>query len=280
MDSDSLAYMWNQVWWGLSPKEELIKCFKFYGGTRNDEASVLNYYNDFVAQKNELIKSANCDTTHFARLKAAFEYLNLNGIIAVHCAGSTMSAGIGTAESIADDIFREVYEDNLAFDTAKIMGYCFYHEQDIEPFVPNLAATTVPKSDFCLAFGALQDKTKSNLSRIAETIIAALRAQDLICDWNGSFDTRIILKDFIWIKEADDICWENEAINIFLRDYRKKVVKVPQVFEIGQKILLSKGAFKGFWGIVLGIDEAESSLMLELEVFGRKTPIRVAFHQI
>jgi transcription antitermination factor NusG len=131
-----------------------------------------------------------------------------------------------------------------------------------------------------LAFGALQDKTKSNLSRIAETIIAALRAQDLICDWNGSFDTRIILKDFIWIKEADDICWENEAINIFLRDYRKKVVKVPQVFEIGQKILLSKGAFKGFWGIVLGIDEAESSLMLELEVFGRKTPIRVAFHQI
>ena len=50
--------------------------------------------------------------------------------------------------------------------------------------------------------------------------------------------------------------------------------------EVGQKVKLSGGALDGFVGTVLSVDGENSKCKVEVEMFGRPTPVDVDFSQI
>ena len=64
----------------------------------------------------------------------------------------------------------------------------------------------------------------------------------------------------------------------------KKMKLEPIVIDIkveaGQKVKLSSGALDGFVGTVLSVDAENSKCKVEVEMFGRPTPVDVDFSQI
>ena len=64
----------------------------------------------------------------------------------------------------------------------------------------------------------------------------------------------------------------------------KKMKLEPVVIDIkveaGQKVKLSSGALDGFVGTVLSVDGENSKCKVEVEMFGRPTPVDVDFSQI
>lgn len=67
-------------------------------------------------------------------------------------------------------------------------------------------------------------------------------------------------------------------------DEVKKMKLEPVVVDIkvsiGQKVKISSGAFDGFVGSVISVDEENQKCKVEVEMFGRATPIDVDFSQI
>lgn len=57
-------------------------------------------------------------------------------------------------------------------------------------------------------------------------------------------------------------------------------IKVDMKVSVGQKIKLLNGAFEGFVGTVISVDDDEQKCKVEVEMFGRPTPIDVNFNQI
>ena len=64
----------------------------------------------------------------------------------------------------------------------------------------------------------------------------------------------------------------------------KKMKLEPVVVDIkveaGQKVKMTSGALDGFVGTVMSVDEGEQKCRVEVEMFGRPTPIDVDFSQI
>ena len=50
--------------------------------------------------------------------------------------------------------------------------------------------------------------------------------------------------------------------------------------EVGQKVKMTDGALDGFVGTVMSVDENEQKCRVEVEMFGRPTPVDVDFSQI
>lgn len=57
-------------------------------------------------------------------------------------------------------------------------------------------------------------------------------------------------------------------------------INVDIKVEVGQKVKMNNGALDGFVGTVTSVDEIEHKCRVEVEMFGRPTPIDVDFSQI
>ncbi|MGB5245252.1 MAG: KOW motif-containing protein [Woeseia sp.] len=52
------------------------------------------------------------------------------------------------------------------------------------------------------------------------------------------------------------------------------------VFHVGETVEITEGSFAGLTGVVKEIDKDKGTVMLEVDVFGRPTPVEVHYSQI
>jgi hypothetical protein len=167
---------------GFYDRDQLIEifCRERYAPGDLDEAEVTAAVDASVAalrvEQASWAHPTDCD-----RLDAAFAAMRAAGVVALQNAGFTQSDGY-------DDV-RDVVR--LTTDPARLVGYCFYHGQDLE--------RAVEGRDLYLAFGPLDPKLEQSAGlAVGHTIVAALEAQGLSVAWDGTFEQRIAVQDLVW----------------------------------------------------------------------------------
>ena len=117
-------------------------------------------------------------TTDCDRLDAAFETLNVHGIIALQNAGYTLSDGISDVAEVLHTRGRE-----------GVQGYCFYHGQDLE--------RAMAGEGIMLAFGSLDDDQTHKLA-VGQRVREILESCGFTVQWNGDSETRLNLPGLDW----------------------------------------------------------------------------------
>lgn len=182
LTSETLSEIKSHVYAGFEPREQIIEifCEELYEPGELDEAEVEAAVNAaFAARDTEKLgwpQITDCD-----KLDRAFEAFNARGIIALQNAGYTQSDGYS-------DI-GEAYQDSPARD--RIMGYCFYHGQDLE--------RAVNGDGLYLSFGPVDAKKEAEEGpRIGAMIVEELAKVGLSTQWNGTFSQRILVPNIDW----------------------------------------------------------------------------------
>jgi len=115
------------------------------------------------------------------KLDRVFEALNTLGIIALQNAGYTQSDGY--------DDTREIYHRRA--DRDKVIGYCFYHGQDLE--------RAVCGEGLYLAFGPMDAQNEETEGpRVGAMIVEELKRMGFSPQWNGTFNQRIHVPAIDW----------------------------------------------------------------------------------
>jgi hypothetical protein len=120
------------------------------------------------------------DETTCDRLDSLFEDLNKSGIIALQNAGYTGSDGLS-------DI-SERYEE-LGGEKSGVIGYCFYHGQDLE--------RAVDGRGLLLDFGDILGDDDKGV-KIGAIIREKIIEHGFKVEWDGSIKTRIQIAPFEW----------------------------------------------------------------------------------
>ena len=113
-------------------------------------------------------------TKLYQKLIEAFDSLERTGIVC--------NAGSGYTEDDAIADLSEKLHDFTPEARKKVWGYCLYHEQD--------AARALKSKFLVISFGALDDKP-ATISRVGESVTAALRGQGFSVKWSGGVHERI-----------------------------------------------------------------------------------------
>jgi len=130
------------------------------------------------AEKETWPTVTDCD-----RLEAAFAALNSRGLVSLENAGYTQSDGYS---DVCDLHHEHPNKDS-------VIGYCFYHTQDLERAVRGMG--------LYLAFGPMDAKLEDTEgAKIGEVVREALEAQGLEVEWDGTFNTRMLLPTITWQK--------------------------------------------------------------------------------
>jgi hypothetical protein len=131
--------------------------------------------------KHEAEKKAWPAVTDCDRLDAAFAALSKRGIIALHNAGFTQSDGY--------EDFRAALKSHPQ--RATVVGYCFYHSQDVEHAVQG--------EGLYLAFGPVHPKDEDTKGpEIGRVVREELERAGLKVKWDGTFNTRMCIPQFVW----------------------------------------------------------------------------------
>ena len=132
-----------------------------------------------IAQEQQCPKITDCD-----RLDLLFRKFSEQGIVAIQNAGADLSEGIEYISEILEEIGNE-----------DIIGYCFYHEQDIERALEDDILT--------LAFGDLDDIDIQKIE-IGKKIIEIIQEQGLSAKWDGSPDNYIEITPIKWQRRFEE----------------------------------------------------------------------------
>jgi hypothetical protein len=122
--------------------------------------------------------------TDFDRLDRAFTLLEAQGVIALHRAGYTQSDGHEEVE----DAYNEA-----GGKSSEYKAYCFYTEQDQEH--------TLGGGDLYIAFGHLSGNDAKGV-KVGKMLRAALEREGFRVEWDGTFKTRLIVKEFLWRRRS------------------------------------------------------------------------------
>lgn len=115
------------------------------------------------------------------RITSAFCALAECGVIALENAGYTQSDGYSD--------FRDAYASHP--NKARVVGYCFYHGQDLE--------RAVRGEGLFLAFGPADPGDEAtNGVEVGSIVRTELERVGLRVAWDGTFAQRIALPDIVW----------------------------------------------------------------------------------
>ena len=126
------------------------------------------------------------EKTDFDKLAAAFETMYQHKVIALHNAGFEIADGLQDA--------WEIY-DILMGSNIKSIGYCFYNSQDIDG--------AIDEHELYLCFGSFGGEA-ADAQAVNKVVMDALQAAGFQVEWNGSLDTKIVIKDINWQKRIAD----------------------------------------------------------------------------
>lgn len=133
---------------------------------------------EWEAEKKQWPAVTDCD-----RLDRAFAAINNRGVIALQNAGYTQSDGYQD--------FREAYENHPS--KSEIIGYCFYHGQDVERAVRGCG--------LFFAFGPTDPASEETEGpQIGNIVREELERVGLKLDWNGTFAKRMSVPNIVWQK--------------------------------------------------------------------------------
>jgi hypothetical protein len=167
---------------GFDERDRIIEifCEEMYEPGELDEAEVTVAVDAAFASL-EKDKATWLSTTDCDKLDKVFAALNTRGIIALQNAGYTQSDGYGDA--------REIYESRS--DRDKVIGYCFYHGQDLE--------RAVNGEGLYLAFGPMDAQNEETAGpRVGAMIVAELERMGFSAQWDGTFNQRIYVPAIDW----------------------------------------------------------------------------------
>jgi hypothetical protein len=119
------------------------------------------------------------------RLDEAFAALERRKVLGLHNAGYSMSAAHG-----------EAYFELQVRSHVDYVGYCFYHEQDID--------TSIESGDLYIGFDDTQEGSPM-MEDVARIVVEELAAAGLDPVWDGDRNARIHLKGFIWQRRTPNI---------------------------------------------------------------------------
>ena len=172
------------VWGGFESKEDVLQMIEDLirdegeaDGNMLQKVAASEFQKKLAAERTWPV-STDCD-----RLDDAFVDLNGHGIIALHKTGMTMSDG-------HEDVSAALHERGRA----GVMGYCFYHGQDLERAVQGMG--------LYLAFGDLKDTDEGKV-RVGELIKSTMERHGLGVSWNGEPDTRLHVEKMDWKRRAE-----------------------------------------------------------------------------
>jgi len=173
------------VWSGFYDRDEVLEivCEQ---DDEVDESEAAGLIDAEVAAKHAAEREWE-DETDCDRLDRVFAWLNENGIIALQNAGMTQSDGL-------EDV-TEIY-DGLGRDGSGVVGYCFYHGQDL--------ARAVAGTGLYLTFGDIEGTDEKGVE-IGRMIRSALANEHFEVTWNGRIDTRILVPRIEWKKRWTDV---------------------------------------------------------------------------
>jgi hypothetical protein len=167
---------------GFYDKDRLMEivCEELYepGELDADEvsAAIDAQHTEWLSEKKGWPARTDCD-----RLDDAFAALEKRGIIAMQNAGYTQSDGY--------DDFREAYESHPR--KSAIVGYCFYHEQDLEHALHG--------DGLFFAFGPVDPKAEETKGpEIGNIVREELERVGFTVDWDGTFAKRLSVPKFVW----------------------------------------------------------------------------------
>jgi hypothetical protein len=182
LSAETLDEIRTHVRSGCYDKERLMAvfCEEMYAPDQLDPdevASALDRaFEQFEIEKATWPRETDCD-----RLDRAFEAITQRRIIALHNAGYTQDEGY--------EEVQEAYCD--VEDEDQIIGYCFYHGQDLE--------RAVQGGGLYLAFGPAEPKDEESQGpAIGRIICDELDRAGLHVEWNGSFKQRIFIPNIRW----------------------------------------------------------------------------------
>lgn len=126
-------------------------------------------------------KEGWAETTDCDRLDAVFDALTRRGIIALQNAGNTQSDGY--------DDFLSAMESSS--DPSRIVGYCFFHSQDLE--------RAVRGGGLYLAFGPPSPEGEELAgAKVGRLVADELQRAGFEVVWDGAFDKRIYVPRIVW----------------------------------------------------------------------------------
>jgi hypothetical protein len=182
LDPEVLEEVSTLVRSGFWSKERIneIVCEEIYAPGELDTHKVSEAIDSAVAEWEAEQRTwpavTDCD-----RLDAAFVAMNRRGIIALQNAGMTQSDGY--------DDFREAYENHP--DRSSVIGYCFYHGQDLE--------RAVRGDGLFFAFGPVDPRDEESKGpEIGRIVRQELERAGLEVDWDGTFSTRLRVPNMVW----------------------------------------------------------------------------------
>ncbi|MEM7504236.1 MAG: hypothetical protein AAF417_19505 [Pseudomonadota bacterium] len=129
----------------------------------------------------EVEKQTWPEVTDCDRLDSAFAAMNSRGVIALQNAGYTQSDGY--------DDFRDAYQSFP--NKASVLGYCFYHGQDLD--------RAVLGHGLYLAFGPVDPQAEETIGpKVGNVVREELERVGLSVEWDGKFSSRLLVPELDW----------------------------------------------------------------------------------
>ena len=167
---------------GFEDRDRIIEilCHELYKPGTLDPV-VVSKEVDRAINTHERSKDEWPETTDCDRLADAFISLSAQGVIAMHNAGFTKSDGLAE--------FRNFFENHPS--PEDVVGFCYYHSQDVE--------RALRGGGLYIGFGPRPDEDEDTEGKKVGRMVATdLATAGLVVEWDGSFDARILLPNFVW----------------------------------------------------------------------------------
>jgi len=183
MDNEAVALdaVHRYVWSGFYDTNEIVQIITESIFDRGEidpkwlRAEIERAFQTKFAEEKSWPETTDCD-----RLDQAFETLEGQGILALQNAGNEQSDGITDVTQLYHDAGRE---------QSDIVGYCFYHGQDVEG--------VLKFNELYLTYGDILGDADRGVE-IGRRIKHALEAVGFAVEWDGSVKTRLLLKGIKW----------------------------------------------------------------------------------